>query len=301
MQYVLFACGVSMVLFSCVQILTPHKSQIHYAMFVSCVSVAYVLFYFWANRAGLVVYVPALALSDIALMAPAVAGYYLVALTLVNSGQRPLKDYRRYFVVPFVFTIVYGTYNAAVSMRHFANTGGLPGRFDMPVPRTVSLWLYVAYAGATVHPLAIALHRTRGQAGAPKLEVSRQVRFLSLYLGASVFLVAAPVVRSERLLEWVVMVFGLIATAFAVLSLVASYFADAETAQAARPVIPRPDWDSSAVALNLRLEEMMNGREVFRDPELTLPQLAALLGEKPQRLSYHFKTYRATNFRSYIN
>ena len=40
---------------------------------------------------------------------------------------------------------------------------------------------------------------------------------------------------------------------------------------------------------------------MYRNEELTLPQLARALGVEPRRLSYHFKTRCGTNFRGYIN
>lgn len=301
MQYVLFACGISMLLFSSVQLLTPNKKPVHYFMVSGCVPVAYILFHFWAHRVGLLVYVPVLALSDIAVTVLAIPGFYFAALTLVNSGTSPTRSFRVYFSIFLLVAIAVGVYNALTVLRFVEATGRLPSRFELPVVRTVSLLVYSTFVVAILHPLTVAIHRIRTEPALHRPEVHRQLHFLSLYLVATFILVIATVYENEPLLVLALTIIGLIATAFSLTALIASYFSETGLVPSAHPCVRRPDWDCTEEGLAKRLDDLMNRQEAYREPELTLPQLAKLLNEKPLRLSYHLKMCRGTNFRGYIN
>lgn len=301
MQYILFACGAGLFLFACVQLLSENKQPVHYCMIIGCFAADYTIFYFWAFYSGLLLHVPVLALSDLPAITIGAPAFYLAALSILYEGRRSVRNYAVYFIGPGIFAGVLTLYNLFTMPAYFKEFGTLPGHFETPLLWFVTSAAFLSMPTVIILDLLAALRLHRAAHAAHTKEFRSQVVFLFCYLVASTFLIAACVTGNEQLLAFGVMGFGLIASSFAVVFMAVFFFTKDRSKGIVPTPQPRPAWDSSAEELSTRLIILMDRYAPYKEPELTVAELAELLNEEPKRLSYYFNVSLGTNFRHYIN
>ena len=270
-------------------------------MIIGCFAADYTILYFWAFYSDLLLQVPILALSDLPAITIGAPAFYLAALSILYEGKRPVRSYTVYFIGPVVFACVLVLFNVSTIPAYFKEFGTIPGHFETPL-----LWLFTSVAFLSMPAViildllaALKLHRV---ARTPHTKEFRsQVVFLFCYFGASIFLIAACITGNEQLLALGVMGFGLIAFCFAVAFMAVFFFTKDRSKGTVPTPLARPAWDSSAEELSNRLRELMDRYAPYKEPELTVAELAELLNEEPKRLSYYFNVSLDTNFRHYIN
>ncbi len=298
MRYVLFACGVGLFLFACAQLLTKNKQPVHYFMIFGCFAADYTILYFWAYLSGYLLHVPALALSSISSAAVTAPAFYLAALFILYEGKPPVQNYKAYFIAPVIFSVVFSIHNAVTAPAYFEQFGTVPGHFETPFLWFITSVVLLSMPAVIIADLlaALKLHRT---ATAPHTRTFRsQVVFLFCYLGASSLFIAACITGNELLIAAGTMAFGLIALGFS-LTFTAVFLLAKDRSPRTTPA--RPEWDSTEKELSTRLNELMERYAPYKEPELTVAELAEMLKEEPKRLSYHFNMSLGTNFRHYIN
>lgn len=300
MQYVLFGSWVGILLFTWLQISVKDKRPLHYCMIIGCLCLTYMLMYFWALEAGLIRFVPALALSDISVIILAIPAFYLASLSILYEGKRPVRSYPVYFAVFAPIALIAGSITVPVSISHFMEHGTIPNRMEHPVLGPIFFTTYLLFSLIIVRNLfeAFRLYRTgRTELTHPFV---KQVIVLFLYLPASCLLWLSFIFRNERMTSWGASAIGLIALGFAFAHMSVSFITQRLTPSRSRTV-SRPEWDRTATELSARLAALMKTEEPYRDPDLTLPRLAKLLEVDQKRLSYLFNVTLSKNFRSYIN
>lgn len=300
MRYVLFGSWVGILLFTWLQISVKDKRPLHYCMIIGCFCLAYMLLYFWAFEAGLIQYVPALALSDISVIIIAIPAIYLASLSILYEGNRPVRSYPAYFVVFVPIALAVGSITVRTSIIHFMEHGTIPSRMEHPVLGPMYFTTYILFSLVIVRNLfeSLRLYRT----GRTKLTnpFVKQVIVLFLYLPASCLLWLSFIFRNERMISWGASAIGLIALGFAFAHMSVSFIVQRSTPSRSRTVF-RPEWDQTATEIAARLTALMETEEPYRDPDLTLPKLAKLLRLDQKRLSYLFNVTLSKNYRSYLN
>jgi AraC-like DNA-binding protein len=297
----LFAEGVIILFFALSQLLVKDKLTLHYLMFADCLVMAYLFLYSWAAETGMILrLLPVLAGSDIPtlfLMAPL---FYLTSLTILREGKGPGRRDLLFSAVPAAFALASCIYDASAIPDYLRSFGALPGHFA-----TSSLCALSALAGAAILvaislDLLAALRIHRSGSVRHKAEFRHQVIFLFFYLAAGLTVLAAVALRNDRLFILGYAIGGLFAMLFVFTRTSVFYFAPGY-AIPVRPAFFRPEWDSAAAELTARLTGLMESGAPYKDAELTIKDLADMLGIDPKRLSYHLHAALSVSFRNYIN
>lgn len=252
MRFILFAEGVVILFFTFAQLIARNKQPIHYCMILGCLTLAYMLMYFWAVDAGFLVRVPALAGSYVAATFLAAPSFYLSALSILHEGKRPVRRYAVYFIVPAIL--------AAGSLLYDALTvpeeplPEIPGHFSSPARTILALVATLLFTAAIVLDLFAARRLRRADDVPHGGEFRGQVTLLICYLAAAMILISSFIFRNDRLAMAGCATIGLIAVAYTLLHMGFSYFSQD------RPSMPRrarPEWDKSAEELASRLQSLM--------------------------------------------
>lgn len=302
MEYVLFGSGLVLFLFACSQLLTSARQPVHYSMFIACISLSYSFLYIWAVRTGVVGYLPpALAGSDISACYFGVMGFYLTSRTILGGGVRPVRSYLACYIAPALLAVglaLYNTFADPGTARYFSRS---PGYVDHPVLR----WL----AGAAYCSLVVAILSNLAAAYRLRLRVEpqhrrgfrTQVAFLSLYLLPALLALLGSILRDAHAIMISSVVFAVATAGFTLTCTSIVYFLRARDLSEGPGAAARPDWDETADELSVRLSSLMESSAPYLDEDLTVPELARILGEETKRLTYHFNVTLRTNFRGYIN
>jgi len=297
MPFLLFACGVVSLFFAVVQLTAANKQPLHYCMAICCLAAGYILIYLSGAAARLILRLPWLANSDIAVLLVVSPAFYLSSLTILHEGRRSVRSYLAYFVVPIALAFGTGLYNALTAKR--LGVGAVLGHFSSSVLRALTLAADLLFIAAIVLALLAAwrLHWAR-QIG-DRAAFRHQVVFLFCYLASAAVVMAGWGLRNELLYTIGCLTTGLLVVCYALSRTAPSYFA--QNRRLLRLGRREPLWDASAPALTARLSRLMEKEAPYRDEELTLRRLAGMLGEEPKRLSYHLNVSLSNTFRGYIN
>ena len=138
MPHLLLACGVGILFFALIQLLAGSNQPLRNMIVFNCFAISYVSFYLWAAATGLLVKLPALANSDIALRYPTVMSFYLAALTILHEGRRPVRSYAVYYIAPALLAACSGLYSVLISPMFLRMHGALPGHYSNPLFMTLT-------------------------------------------------------------------------------------------------------------------------------------------------------------------
>jgi AraC-like DNA-binding protein len=292
---VLLASAVAIWFFAITQIAARNKQPIHYLMIVDCLVIGCIPCYFWLSETGALLRYPALIGSDVTAVYLMTPLYYLAALTILHEGKKPVRSYLVYLIPAAVFALGNASFNTLTAPAFVRTFYVVPSHFSGSARFVLNLTSVLLLVSANVAALVRAFRiRQRGEIQHPS-EFRHQVTFLLLYLGGMLPLPASFLVRSDRLLAIDVMVISLMVVAYALSRTAVSYYAQERGPPA------QPTWDSSAEELAARLDRLMRVTEPYREPGMTVRQLAHLLEVDPKRLSYHFRRSLATSYRGYVN
>jgi AraC-like DNA-binding protein len=298
MTYVLFACGVIMLLFVLSQLLSSDKVPAHYYMAFVCFCLGYQLMYFWAAEAGFLVRLPALIGSNISVMFLTAPAFYLASLSIMRGGANPARGSLAYFAAPLLFAIAFEVYRAATDPGLPRGGGSVPGFFEYPRLLLAAIGAFVA----TIVLLLISAYRFKKAGKIRKKGAFRiQVIFLQAYLAESLLALIACALMSERLLVAAVAAIGLTAAGFTLTCTGVVFFSRKGPSFVSGKAAAEREWDDSADRLSASIERLMEESAPYLDSDLTLDKLARLLRADPKRLSYFFNACLGTTFRSYIN
>ena len=299
MPFLLFACGVGILFFALVQLLTAGSQPLRNYMLVGCFGAACIMLCLWAAATGAFLRVPVLANSDIAVKFPTAAGFYLAALTILHEGRRPVRSVLAYLAVAVLLATGSLLYSALTAPAFLEAHGVLPGHYSNPVFATLTLLGDCAFLAACILNLLAARRLSRADMVKDRAGFRHQVVFLLAYLASAVLLVVSSALRDERLYALACLATGTIIVIFALSRTAVFYFARERDVPCPRARMPR--WDHSAEDLEARLALLMEKETPYTDEALSLRKLAAMLGVEPKRLSYHLNLRHAKTFRSYIN
>jgi AraC-like DNA-binding protein len=298
MPYLLLACGVGILFFALIQLLSGSSQPLRTMIVFNCFAISYGMFYLWAAATGVLLKLPALANSDIALRYPIVMTFYLAALTILHEGRRPVRSYLAYYVVPVILAAWSGLYSALVSPMFLRMNGALPGHYSNPLLMTLTMIGDLSFLCACILNLLAARQLFLAREVHDRAGFRHQVFILSAYLSSAIFMVVSSTLRDERLYTAACLTVGIFVVIYALTRSAAFYFSPD------RPPRMRqrsPQWDSSADELDDRLALLMEREAPYKDEMLSLGLLAGMLGVEPKRLSYHLNLHHAKSFRSYVN
>ena len=299
MPYVLLGCGVGILFFAIIQLLAGSNQPLRNMIVFNCLAGSYVMFYFWARATGILLKVPLLANSDIAVRYPMVISFYLAALVILYEGRRPVRSYLMYYGAPVLLAAFSALYSVIVSPSYLRVHGVLPGHYTNPLFMALTLTGDISFLCSCVLNLLTARRLFIARKVRDKAGFRHQVVILSAYLVSAIFLVVSSALRNEMLYTIACLMVGIIIIIYALTRSAAFYFGpDLRTP---RPRKKRPDWDSSADELDARIEALMRKEAPYRDETLSLRRLAGMLGVEPKLLSYHLNLHHSRSFRSYIN
>jgi AraC-like DNA-binding protein len=297
----LFAGAVIVLFFGCVQLLSRQKQPLHYCMAVSCIGASYAFMYDWALATGLVERCPALAGTDIAAIFITAPGFYLAALTILHEEARPVRRYAAYYIAPALLalgTTLYGVFAGPSYQKTF---GEAPGHFSPLMFFFAGLSAAILLFVATALNLLAARRLHKAGQVTQKAEFRSQVAILFCYLADASLFISSFIFKDEKIYSAALLACCCIMIAYAVTHSAVSYFPARGRSPRPRGASGRPEWDQTSPDLASRLEKLMESATPFQDERLSLPRLAAMVGEAPKRLSYHLHTQLSQSFRGYIN
>jgi hypothetical protein len=299
MPSLLLACGAGILFFALIQLLAGSNQPLRTMIVFNCFTCSYVLFYFWAGATGLLLKMPVLANSDIALRYPTVMSFYLAALTILHEGRRPVRSYLLYYAAPVLLAVCSGLYGALASPVFFRMHGELPGHYSNPFFMTLTLGGDLSFLCACILNLLAARRLFLARQVQDRAGFRHQVVILFAYLASAIFLVVSSALRNEVLYRTACLMVGVIILFYALTRSAAFYFS--ADLRPPRPRKRRSQWDSVAGELGARLETLMTTEEPYREESLSLRRLAEMLDVEPKRLSYHLNLHHSRTFKSYIN
>jgi AraC-like DNA-binding protein len=299
MPYLLLACGVGILFFALIQLLAGSSQPLRNMIVFNCFTISYMMFYLWAAATGMLVRLPALANSDIALRYPTVMSFYLAALTILHEGRRPVQSYAAYYLAPVLLAACSGLYSVLISPLFLRMHGALPGHYSDPLFMTLTIIGDLSFMCSCILNLLAARRLFLARKIQDRAGFRHQVVILFAYLASSIFLVVSSALRNEGLYTAACLMVGIIVVFYALTRSAAFYFSPDLRPPRLRQRMPQ--WDSSASDLDTRLASLMEREAPYRDETLSLRHLAGMLGVEPKRLSYHLNLQHSKSFRSYIN
>jgi AraC-like DNA-binding protein len=299
MAFLLFACGVGILFFALVQLIAGSSQPLRNCMLIACFSSGYIILYLWAAATGSLLQVPVLANSDVAAKYPAIAAFYLSALTILHEGRRPVRSYLAYFAAPVLLAACIALYGALVAPDFLRKHATLPGHYANPFFMTLTLLGDILWLSACLLNLLVARRLYRARQVRDIGGFRHQVVFLFAYFAAAIFLVVASALRNERLYTIACLATGTIIVCFALSRTAVFYLGHDLLSPRLRQ--RKPQWDRSAQDLDARLSSLMEQEAPYKDETISLKRVASMLSVEPKRLSYHLNLHNAKSFRSYIN
>jgi AraC-like DNA-binding protein len=297
MLYLLFARGVGSLFFAVVQLTAANKQPLHYCMAVGCLAAGGIFIYLSGAAGRLILRLPWLANSDIALLLVVSPAFYLTSVTILHEGRRPVRSYLIYFAVPAALAFGTELYDALTAER--LKDGAVLGHFSSVALRSFTLAADLLFIAAIVLALLTALRLSWARQVGDRAAFRHQVVFLFFYLASATVIMVGWVLRNEHLYAVGCLITGLVVVCYALSRTAPFYFA--QNRRLLRLGRKKPPWDASAPELTIRLSRLMEHEAPYRDERLTLQRLAGMLGEEPKRLSYHLNVNLSNTFRGYIN
>ena len=298
MPYVLLACGVCILFFALIQLPAGSSQPLRNMIAFNCFAISYIMFYLCAAKAGILLKIPVLANSDIALKFPIVMSFYLAALTILREGRRPVRSHVVYWIAPVLLAAFSLLYTALTSPTFLRMHGALPGHYTNPLLMTLTLAGDLAFMCACILNLLAARRIFLAREVRDRAGFRHQVMILFFYLASSIFLVVSSALSNERLYTLACLAVGIIVVIYALTRSNAFYFSP--DMRPPRPRTRMPRWDTAAGDLDAKIASLMEAEAPYRDAALSLRHLAGMLGVEPKRLSYHLNLQHSKSFRSYI-
>ena len=300
MAYFLYAASACVLIFALFFLFLLDKKSHHYCMAVAFFCLSYILFYFGSSLTGLLAYAPILYHSDISVTLIAAPSIYLSLLSLMNEDRKPVR-YFPYFILPAVLTV--GIAVANLFLKSFDDYRiGYPDVFSVPILLGLN---FISDAGFTFY-FGLTLYRARGIAKKKEIVHLREFRVMVAFTLAfflnSLFLLSAYAFRLEIIFSIASVFYAVIVIFFCLASVRMPDYILGRFRKPAVQVVPtallKPD---EVVIVRARLAELMEGKHLYRDSELTLKRLAHEVRVTPHQLSWFINSELGVGFAEYVN
>lgn len=299
MPLLLFACSVGILFFGLILLLAGRNEPLRNLILMNCFIASYSMVILCTTATGMLVRLPFLANSDIAVKYPLVASFFVAARIILREGRSPVRSHLAFLLPSIVLAVGASIYGVFAATSFFGAQGVLPGHYSNPVFFVLTATGDLAWLLACILNLLYARRLFRAGEVHDTAGFRHQVVILLAYATAALLILVADALRSETIYNAACVALGATWMGYALTRTRAFYFSS--DSRPARPRARKPGWDSSAADLEARLSSLMARESPYRDETLSLRKLAFLVGVDPKRLSYHLNHHHAKTFRSYIN
>jgi AraC-like DNA-binding protein len=296
----LFSMAAAAALFAFGQLIFRKKTARNYFLAIGIFCLSYVLFYFWALRTEAIRRVPLLLYSNVTVTFLVAPSIYLSFHLIILDSERRDRPYWPHFVALPIAAVLVAAYDAIRQPLAGAAGTSVPGQLSDPplLAMSIASDLYMA-AYMLAANLEAASRARRGEAReAKRLGVFRI--FLLGLLASSIVTLLAYVFADDSFYAIGAALFGVVVIGFAL-------YSSSSSAQARALWFGGNGRKGDALrnldleTLESRLSRAMERDLAFKDPGLSLADLAKSLGVSPQQLSQLINERKGMNFRSYVN
>lgn len=291
MTTALVSVGLCVLLVASLVATSKDKQSTHRYMAAIGFLLAYVLLYSAAAQSGLIAKVPSIAGSDVAAMFAIAACSYAGFGSMIRGGSQKPKAWPALLYVGSAAALVALAYNAIAAPALAARLGRAPGHFDAPIRRLITLSADLAMIAAFVALIAEAA--SARAAGTFRGGFRYRLAAFACYLAGVLVTAASDVFASERIRLAGYLLSGANSVLFSFAHISVNY------RRREKPVSGSPN--GAALELSRRLSELMGSKKPYRDPNLSLKDLARMLGEDPLALSNHLNKVESTSFPAFVN
>jgi AraC-like DNA-binding protein len=298
MAYFLYAASACVLVFALFFLFLPDKKLHHYFMCIAFSCLGYILFYFGSSLTGLLAWAPVLYHSDISVTLIAAPAIYLVFVSLMSEGKRPVGRYAYWFAVPILVSAAIVAGN--IALKSFDDYRiGYPDVFSVPILLALN---FLGDFGFTFF-FALALYQSRKIAKRNEIAHVREfhvmVRFVAALFCNSLFLLSAYFFRIEAIFSVASVFYAVIVTAFCLMSVrMPDYILGNFRKISAPASLLKPD---EVAIVRERLAVLMEQKHLFKDSDLTLKRLAHEVRVTPHQLSWFINRELGVGFAEYVN
>jgi AraC-like DNA-binding protein len=297
--FLLFACAAGILFYGLILLLAGGNKPLRNLIAMNCLAASYSLVVLAAAATGMLLRLPFLANSDIAVKYPLVASFFVAARIILREGKSPARSLLAFLLPPALLAAGAATYSVLTAPAFFSAHGVLPGHYSNPIFWALNTSGDILWLLACILNLLYARRIFRAREVHDAAGFRHQLVFLTAYSIPALIALLADSLGSERLYNIACAILGVIWMCYALTRTTAFYFS--RDLRAPRRQTRRPHWDSSAGDLDARLSSLMEKEALYRDETLSLRRLAVMMGVEPKRLSYHLNLHHSCSFRSYIN
>lgn len=301
--YLLFSQVMALIICTILQLIVKNKSRINTLMAFLYFLLAYILFYFWLYRSGIIFSFSMLRHSDLA--ATVMLGPVIYAYLKNITGEKTELSIKS--LMPFVPGIMVLVFFIIRNSRipfdgQVAGSGVSPDYHTDPLIYVVSIladiWLvfYIIFALKRIYLI------TRSEVFSKVKEIQKMFYLLTGALGGSVLLFPAHFLKNDHLIALSSAITGI----FCVIYFLFSYRYPEYT----QMTISRPKGKKKPASLldNIDLSELtekintlMKEEHLYRDPSVTLQSFSNELRISSDHLSVFLNDTLGINFRTFIN
>lgn len=297
MPFALFAVGLCVLLIASLVAMSTNKRATHRFMAAIGFLLAYVLLYSWAAETGLLAEAPAFAGSDVAAMLAMAACVYAGFVSMIYDGKRKPKHGFTLIVAGSTAAIGVIAFNALTAPAIAAGLGAVPGHFATPARRGMTLAADLAMVAAFAALIVEAVSARNAGAFKGGGGFRYRVSAFACYLVGVLVTAASDVFASERIRLVGYLVSGINSILFSFAHFKVDYLR--RERPTSRPM--SSERGAAASDLSRRLSSLMGTETPYKNSDLTLKELAGMLGEDPQSLSNHLNQSLSTSFPAFVN
>jgi len=305
LHYSSFACGIIQVFFAILHLSYRKKEMLNYLSACLFFSMGCFILYIWSFMTGGIFYAPWLLYSDLAatfFIAPVI--YFFVSAISGGDGKLVLK--RAYHFVPavlcFFFFIVYNLANPSIVAFYRVYPVVYPDYNLTPVITTTSVladfWLviYLIASLKNIHELL----KNKNNNYIREMQILKLI-IVAMTLSCSLLFIA-HIIKNDGIVVAFLFMSCFFSTFYYIYSIRHPEFGHRVIKEAKRIRYENSLPESVDVKIVMaRLKELLEVEKIFRDDELSLSKLSAILKITSHQLSQIINKKTGMNFRGYMN
>lgn len=289
------AIAACVLVFGVIQLTIKKSGPLNRCAAIALLSLAWALFYMWADELRLEGYMKLFAHTDIPDSFLAGPSIYLTFITMMGEQESPPEHYKRHFIAPTVLFAAMLIFNI---IALFSSRIILTDRIIAILSIACDLILFGYILLTIVRSMQILTHSP------PKF---RKNFFAMLCFSILIMILPALFIYAEIRENFAIVressfACGILVILYSILS-----FRYPEYTQRVLKAVSGKNWRSA----NLKpadsekyielIDELFEKKRVYRNPELTLDDVGALLALPPATVSQIINAQRRINFKSYLN
>lgn len=299
------AIALVVIIFGIIQLLYRNSGTLNFCMAVALLSLGYILLYFWCVRHNLLELIPLLINTEIAATYFSAAGIYLTFTTILSEQENPPAQYQRHFIVPVVLLIA----DILANLIMILTTGKTltPEVLTRNINENVIILVFsitgdLVFLGyicaAVIHGIRIWIRN----------EITHKSHFLYMFaflvclLFVAVMFIVVRIINDPIIVEYLSYFCGFLVIIFCVIG-----FRYPEYSQRVLKTVTgqnkrRDNLETrNTESLMGGLVSLMDTGKIYKNPELSLEDVADYMGIPAQMVSQLINRRLKMNFKTFIN